>query len=559
MWYKQKSRAVWAILLALTLLATACGQGSGSAGNVQKEASPPASESSGAGSTTPEAIPGKPQLPIVEKQTELSWFVQNDSKVTATKKSYAEIEVFPYLEKETNIKIKFNQPPLGMEQEQFNLMITSNDLDDMIYWNWPSYPGGPQKALKDGVIQPLNKLIDEHAPNFKKFLEENPAIRKDIMTDDGTIYAIPVVRKDEWPRFVFGFQLRQDWLDKLDLKVPTTMDEWHTVLKAFKEKDPGGTGKTIAFGNQSSKRLADLPLVHFMSAWGMSYGFYRVDGQVKYGPAEPEYKQFLTTMKQWFDEGLIDPDFAATDSKQFQAKVTGNQMGSFGAALNGGMGVLSDLMKGDASFKLVGAPMPQTQDGKSYNFHSDAKSGYTGFGVAVSGQTKKAVEAIKWLDIGYSEWGNLLFNFGFEGDTYTMENGYPKYTDKVMKDPQLPPTNALSQYTMASVNGRFFNQDSRYFEQILTYPQQKEASETWAKTSPERQMPYITPTSEESSQLASMMSEINTYTDEMLLKFIMGNESLDKFDDYVQRLKQMKIDDAIAIQQAALERYNQRQ
>jgi len=55
------------------------------------------------------------------------------------------------------------------------------------------------------------------------------------------------------------------------------------------------------------------------------------------------------------------------------------------------------------------------------------------------------------------------------------------------------------------------------------------------------------------------MSEINTYTDEMLLKFIMGNESLDKFDAYVERLKQMKIDDAIAIQQAALERYNQRQ
>lgn len=556
--YTQKGRTAFAVLLGMALLLAACsGQGNGGKPSAGQSQSPSTAPASAAATIDPS---GKPQLPIVETPTELSWFVQNDSKVTATKKSYAEIAVFPYLEQETNIKINFNQPPLGMEQEQFNLMIASNELDDMIYWNWPSYSGGPQKALDDGIIRPLNDLIDQYAPHFKKFLEDNPAIRKDIMTDDGTIYAVPVVRKDEWPRFVFGFQLRQDWLDKVGLQVPTTMDEWHTVLKAFKEQNPGGTGNTIPFGNQTTKpRLTDLPLVHFMSAWGMAYNYYRVDGQVKFGPAQPEYKEFLATMKAWYDEGLIDPDFAATDAKQFQAKVTGNQLGSFGAALNGGMGVLSDLMKGDPSFKLVGAPMPKAPDGKSYNFHSDAKSGYTGFGVAISGRTDKAVEAIKWLDIGYSDWGNLLFNFGFEGDTYTMENGYPKYTDKVLKDPELPPTNALSQYTIASVNGRFFNQDSRYFEQILTYPQQKEASETWAGTSPERQMPYITPTAEESSQIASIMSEIYTYTDEMLLKFIMGSEPLDNFDAYLKRLEQMNIGKAVSIQQAALDRYNERQ
>ena len=54
------------------------------------------------------------------------------------------------------------------------------------------------------------------------------------------------------------------------------------------------------------------------------------------------------------------------------------------------------------------------------------------------------------------------------------------------------------------------------------------------------------------------MNEINTYRDEMTLKFILGDESLDKFDDYVKTLYDLGLERALEIQNAALERYNAR-
>ncbi|TDF98699.1 extracellular solute-binding protein [Paenibacillus piri] len=547
----RQSNSKWAaVVLSMAMLtAAACTQGD------SKTAEQPKTDGKGQPADAPKAAAsGKPQLPLVTKPTELSFFVQLDSKVSATKKSYAELSIFPYLEKETGIKINFVHPPSGMEKEQFNLMVASGELPDMISNNWIQYPGGPAKAVGDGVIIKLNDLVDKYAPNFKKFLNDNPDIKKDVLMDDGTIYAIPLVRKERVQRYTSGLQIRQDWLDKVGMKVPDTMDDWYAVLKAFKEKDPGGTGKVIPFGNSN-----DLAVRNFMAAWGMAYGFYIVDGKVKYGPNEPDYKPFLTTIKKWYDEGLIDPDFASTDSKQFDAKITGNRIGAYSALLNGGMGRYLDLMKNDPNFKLAGVAPPLTKDGKRYNFQSAVLTGYDGSGVGISSKSKKTEEAIKWLDLGYTEWGHNIFNFGIEGESYNWMNGYPKYTDAVLKHPSLSPTNALSQYTIADLYGRFFNQDERKAEQLLIYPAQKEAGPNWAKGTPERQYPMgVTPTLDEGRKLASIMNEVNTYVDQMFLKFIMGNEPLTKFDDYAAKLKQMKVDEAVSIQQAAYDRYLKR-
>ncbi|GMK37457.1 hypothetical protein PCCS19_05110 [Paenibacillus sp. CCS19] len=71
-------------------------------------------------------------------------------------------------------------------------------------------------------------------------------------------------------------------------------------------------------------------------------------------------------------------------------------------------------------------------------------------------------------------------------------------------------------------------------------------------------MPPVSIAVEDSSRYASIMTDVNTYKDEMILKFIMGAEPLDKFDRFVETLKGLGIDEAIQIQQSALERYNNR-
>lgn len=113
------------------------------------------------------------------------------------------------------------------------------------------------------------------------------------------------------------------------------------------------------------------------------------------------------------------------------------------------------------------------------------------------------------------------------------------------------------QYSRSCYSGQFI-QDRRYQEQYLQFPEQVEALKTWGKHKGLLRMPPITPTPEESQEFASIMSEVDTYVSEMFLKFIMGQEPLIKFDEYVEQIKKMKIDKAIKIQEAALARYNSR-
>ena len=88
---------------------------------------------------------------------------------------------------------------------------------------------------------------------------------------------------------------------------------------------------------------------------------------------------------------------------------------------------------------------------------------------------------------------------------------------------------------------------------------QKKSYETWTvKTAAKYAMPNVTPTAEESEEYSTIMNEVETYRDEMTNKFILGTESLDNFDQYVETLNSLGLQRAIEIQDAALERYNKR-
>lgn len=115
-------------------------------------------------------------------------------------------------------------------------MLASGELPDMLEYNFFNFPGGPEKAIKDGYILELNDLIDKYAPNYKKYLQEHPEVEKMVKTDKGSYYSFPFIRGDESLLTFQGPVIRKDWLDELGLPVPETIDEWTTALKAFKEK-----------------------------------------------------------------------------------------------------------------------------------------------------------------------------------------------------------------------------------------------------------------------------------------------------------------------------------
>ncbi|SFA93022.1 putative aldouronate transport system substrate-binding protein [Cohnella sp. OV330] len=492
------------------------------------------------------------------KLTDLKYWVANHTAATSQMKTYAEMGMYKEMEKLTGVKVDFQHPPIdtAQMQEQFNLMIVSNELPDVIEYNWINFPGGPQKAIKDNKIIKLNDLIDQYAPNLKKLLDANPDWKKQIMTDDGSIYAFPFLRGGEKVRVFFGPAIRQDWLDKVGMRMPTTIDEWYNVLKAFKEKDPNGNGKADEIPIYLDKDLFNID-APFLGAWGINNSFYQDNGTVKFGPIQPEFKSFLETMNKWYKEGLLDQDFAAPNAKLLDNKMTTDLLGSTATYNGGGIGKYAGLMKDDPSFKLVAAPYPVLKAGDPAIW-GQKDFAFNGIGAAITASNKNPIETVKWLDYAYGEQGQLLFNFGIEGQSYTMQDGKPALTKEILNPSGgVSIQQAIAKYNRATWSAPFVLSDD-FQVQYMALPQQKDALAIWSKPTAERKMPLVTPTDEESSKFASIMADINTYRDEMLLKFIMGAEPIDGFDDYVKKIESMGIDDAIQVQQAALERYNAR-
>jgi len=456
--------------------------------------------------------------------------------------------VIQEMEKITNVHMEFIHPPAGQEAEQFNLMIASNDLPDMIThgMGMPNeYPGGGDKAIKDGNYLALNDLVESHAPNFKKLIESDEELRKDILTDEGNIWGLPMIDKTAQTAFT-GPIIRKDWLDELGLDVAKTINDWYEVLKIFKEQK----NAEVPFIIPSNGIPSDDA---FIGAYGVSSSFYQVDNKVKFGPIEPGYKEYLAEMNKWYNEGLIAKDFPAWDSDRTVQYMTTGKSG----ANAGGFWVFEpwETASEDPNMKLIGAPYPSLKEGEKPHFRQNNRR-MRGYFTAITTRCEHPERAMEWLDYFYSDEGFVLANYGIEGVTYEVVDGEYKYTDLVINNPeQVPPNVAFVKYAFS--HGAFLRDWTR--ENELFPETALEACDVWHESADSDYMlPPIKLTAEEGEEFSQIMSDINTYVGEKRLQFIMGEEPLDKFDEYVEKVKKMGIDRAIELQQKALDRYNNR-
>lgn len=509
------------------------------------------------GKTEPSGqTPAAASYPLKTDQT-LTYWAELPGNLTGVKAAHGEVPFYQEWQKKTGVPLKFTTAPSNQGKESLNVMLASGNLPDMIEYNFVTFPGGPEKAIKDGYILRLNDLIDKHAPNLKKYLKEHPDVDKMIKTDSGSYYVFPFIRGDDSLMVFQGPIVRKDWLDELGLPLPTTIDEWTAMLKAFKDKK----GAAAAFSVNSKPRvLNDFNAGAFAGAFGVTRNFYLENGQIKFGPAEKGYKEFLALFRSWYAEGLLDKNIANVDTKALDSNIASGATGATVGNAGGGIGKWQPLVTAkDPKAKLVAAPYPVLKKGDTPKFGQRDQPFTQGGMVAITAKTKNPELAAKLLDYGYGEEGHMFFNFGTAGVSYNMTNGYPKYTDLIMNNPdKLAPAQAMSMYFRSNYNGPFV-QDKRYIEQYLALPEQREAVGVWQKTEMQKyQLPPITPTQEESSEYAKIMTDIDTLVDEMTLKLILGTESLDTFDKYVDKMKSLKLDRAIEIQKAALDRYNKR-
>ena len=494
---------------------------------------------------------------LVDRPVTLTVFTNFDAKASATIKSYNEMACFVGAAERTGITLDFIHPAAGQETERFNLMVASGEYTDIIKRPWTSYPGGPDKAIGDGVIIDIKQLVEQHGPNYLKILQTDPRANiRDVMTDSGKMSFFTFFRLENWIRYTDGLYFREDWLKKLNLKTPETIAEWHSVLTALKNGNPNGTGDTIPYVGTGAGALH-----RFIPAYGVKRDFYfdQGNGAVKFGSIEPGYRDHILEMQRWVREGLVDPDLLSTNTTTFNAKITGHKGASFGGLLAGNMSTFMGLMQGDASFQLVGAKWPRLDsNGKHYNPSGTIRQAASGTGYAISTSCKMPAEAVKILDWFYSPEGHNMINFGPPGQAYDMVNGKPVLKDFIMNNRDLSPVSAISRYGLVGIDWSY-TQDPDGFAQILRYNGVREAADVFADSSMDLNLPLnITPNYEEGARLANIMSEVWNFVDESYAEWVFRGRSLSNWDSYVTQIRRMGIDEAIRIQEAALARYNRR-
>jgi putative aldouronate transport system substrate-binding protein len=493
-------------------------------------------------------------LHLTDRPVTLSYWVTLSSN--APIQTMNDMGMYQEMEKITGVHIDFFHPPAGQQNEQFNLMIASRDLPDIIEYSWGNYPGGVDKAITDNIIVNLTNRIQTLAPDYYAAVTKYPDVEKQVKTDRGNFYAFQAIGIGV-NAVTSGLIIREDWRKELGLPLPETIDEITAMLTRFKNE------KSATAPYTGGSTMFNEPYI--AGAFGVGTGYFMAnEGKtVKYGPIEPAFRDYLALMHDWYVQGLLDPDFIANDAKARDAKVTSGKSGMVSGGLGGSIGTYLNAMKDKGtSFDLIGIKSPVLKKGDVSNFGSLTRDMRPGGMAAIMASCKNQDLAIRWLNIFYTDTGNKLRNFGVEDVTYTWVEGYPKYTDLVMKNPDgLSMAAALLKYSRAAEPSPGLI-DQRYADQYtFQFDQQKVAAANWTDNLDRMKATMMLPvtfTPEEASVLANTSSNINTYVAEMIPKFIMGTEALSKFDDFVAQLHRLGVDNEIRVRQTALDRYNAR-
>ncbi|MGL4308067.1 MAG: extracellular solute-binding protein [Cetobacterium sp.] len=481
---------------------------------------------------------------ITKKPTEMTILAIQNGKVYDESWS-----VFQEAFKDTNVKLKSaSSKNLTDEMQAFNLAISSGKLPDIISL---SFPDKLESLGMEGGMIPLNDLIDKHAPNIKAFFEKYPRYKMDAVAADGKIYFIPDYYDWYAMRAAQGIFIRQDWLDKLGLKQPQTMEEFYQVMKAFKEKDPNGNG--IADEVPYFDRTTEFADKELLGLFGAEFGFYVDNGKVEYGPEQPRFKEAMKEVIKWYKEGLIDPEIF---TRGFQGRdyMLRNDLGGVTFdwfASTTAYNTDKEILSKNKDFKFIAIAPPEYK-GKRYA--PDARTTYLG-GWGITASAKDPVAAIKYFDYWFSQKGFELSNWGVEGDTFKRDaNGKKYFTDKVMKADGKNPLQVLRGEGVQFRIGAL--QDYEY-EKAWGNPQANEWAEMYmANDYVVDPMPTLKYTPEENKKIQKINSQLEMTLKEMSQKWILGAEDFDKtYNGFIKRLKEVGLDEAIKINQTAYDRF----
>ncbi|GHH99956.1 extracellular solute-binding protein [Neobacillus kokaensis] len=493
----------------------------------------------------------KTGMPIVKKKIEMDGFAAK----FFSSQDWSNLMLWKEYEKMSNIHINWETVSVDALAEKRNLMLASGDYPEILFAAALSKTD-LVKYGQQGVFLPLNDLIDKYAPNFKKIMDENPIVKEGVTMADGNIYGFPTYYDPNFKGLTIGTPwIQSEWLKKLKLEEPTNWDELYDVLMKIKTEDPNGNGKADEIPLGSGYGIG--PVINYLKGsvglnnHGTSNGNIDLDpktNKLRFQPTSNEYKELLTYLNKLWKAGLMNKDIFNPDNEKFYTNIGKDEVG-----------VIFDVDPKVLADKdgYVGAPIVEGPHGDRLNTAIGSPLGNVGMFV-VTDKNKNPEATIRWIDHFYGDEGIKMFFMGFEGVTYEEKDGKYAYTDEITKNPDgLNLDQAISKYL--TWPGGYYPGvvKEQFFQGAEASPGSlANAEKAEPLTLKQDQIwPNFNFTVEESGELATLSTDLNTYVTEMTAAFISGKKSMNEWDKYVKTLEKMNLDRYMEIYEAAYKRY----
>lgn len=502
-------------------------------------------------------------LPISGEKINLTMYTKLWNGVEQLIADYNESPTVQRMEALTGVHFDFVYPPVGDDGSAFNILIASNDYPDIFLApdEIGSYPGGMDGAIEDGILMDHTELVEQYASNYMAIYNGLSDKDKLNLKSDGGVYKLgdflaPVLEGKQHT----GLVIRKDWLDALGLAVPTTYAEFEAVLAAFKENYSSVVAPYAMAGFDESY-VTEGEVIG--SGYGVGWKkFLLNDGlTVTHSYLQAGYKEMLSTLRSWMQNGLIDVDCINRTHDDAKKML---YTGQTGVVAVGNWEVQEMLSLGkleDPAFELTAVPILRKSDADEALHLSQIKHTISGrMRFFLSSTCKDPVAAIRWIDSLYSADINLLNMYGVgelpDGHrTYDVdENGVYSYSDWLKNNPDYPFATYRNlhfiQYwtTMGLDDAEMSQYDA---------PINQNCWDTWSHNVDDQNLipKYVSMSADESRTTTEIMNEIDTFVSENALKIICDELPLDAWDEIAAKLPGMRIDEAIANWQAAYDRY----
>lgn len=341
---------------------------------------------------------------------------------------YNNYPVQQFLEEKTGYKVKYDVLPQDKGDDKLNMIISSGEEYDYVITSLANY----RKYAQQGALIELEPLVEKFGPNISSNV---PAEMFNNVRIKGKYYCIPTGSpsgREESTNVKSSILVRQDWLDKLGLKIPTTIYEFTDMLQQFKDKDPNGTGaKNIPLTIDQAFNFWDHGIG---GAFGLASTWNDVDGKLVPRVMMPGFKDYILYLKELYTKGLIDKEAPTNQGSTAKEKFTSGRAGAMPLGYFDIPQIADTMEKTQPNYKTTYIPPLAGKGGKAALSAGDLNFAMDNCSI-IPQSSKKAEDVIKYFNLKLVEETFKEMVIGQENVHFTVKDGEyypiaPKFFDE---------------------------------------------------------------------------------------------------------------------------------